>query len=162
MTEVETTVLEVRHITKKFPGVTALEDVSLSIEAGKVTALIGENGAGKSTLMKVLSGVYQDFEGEIHYKGEPVKFTGPKDAQQQGVVIIHQELNLIPYLSITENIFLGRELVTQYGTMDKSRMRRKTQELLDRLKLKVNPESPVFKLKVGQQRSPKRCLPMRS
>lgn len=151
MTELETAVLEVRHITKKFPGVTALEDVSLSIEAGKVTALIGENGAGKSTLMKVLSGIYQDFEGEIHYKGELVKFSGPKDAQQQGVVIIHQELNLIPYLSITENIFLGRELVTQYGTMDKSRMRRKTQELLDRLKLKVNPESPVFKLKVGQQ-----------
>lgn len=151
MTELETAVLEVRHVTKKFPGVTALEDVSLSIEAGKVTALIGENGAGKSTLMKVLSGVYQDFEGEIHYKGELVRFSGPKDAQQQGVVIIHQELNLIPYLSITENIFLGRELVTQYGTMDKSRMRRKTQELLDRLKLKVNPESPVFKLKVGQQ-----------
>ncbi|MCF0073943.1 sugar ABC transporter ATP-binding protein [Dyadobacter sp. CY261] len=145
------TLLEVKQITKRFPGVIALDDVSLSIEAGKVTALIGENGAGKSTLMKILSGVYPDFEGEIHYKGEPVRFTGPKDAQQQGVVIIHQELNLIPYLTITENIFLGRELVTQYGTMDKSRMRKKTQEILDRLKLKVNPESQVFKLKVGQQ-----------
>ena len=145
------TLLEVKHITKRFPGVIALDDVSLSIEAGKVTALIGENGAGKSTLMKILSGVYPDFEGEIYYKGETAKFAGPKDAQQQGVVIIHQELNLIPYLTITENIFLGRELVTQYGTMDKSRMRKRTQELLDRLKLKANPDSQVFKLKVGQQ-----------
>lgn len=143
--------LEVKRITKRFPGVIALDNVSMSIEAGKVTALIGENGAGKSTLMKILSGVYPDFEGEMHYKGEPAKFTGPKDAQQQGVAIIHQELNLIPYLTITENIFLGRELVTQYGTMDKSRMRKRTQELLDRLKLKVNPDVQVFKLKVGQQ-----------
>lgn len=145
------TLLEVKHITKRFPGVIALDDVSLSIEAGKVTALIGENGAGKSTLMKILSGVYPDFEGDIYYKGETTKFAGPKDAQQQGVVIIHQELNLIPYLTITENIFLGRELVTQYGTMDKGRMRKRTQELLDRLKLKVSPDSQVFKLKVGQQ-----------
>jgi ribose transport system ATP-binding protein len=143
--------LTVNHITKKFPGVIALEDVCLSIEAGKVTALIGENGAGKSTLMKILSGVYQDFDGEIIYKGEVVKFANPKDAQQKGVAIIHQELNLIPYLTITENIFLGRELVTQYGTIDKNRMRRKTQELLDKLKLKVNPDSAVYKLKVGQQ-----------
>lgn len=151
MMEVSDILLEVRQITKRFPGVVALDDVSLSIEAGKVTALIGENGAGKSTLMKILSGVYPDFDGEIHYKHEQVRFAGPKDAQQQGIAIIHQELNLIPYLTITENIFLGRELVTQYGTMDKSRMRRKTQDLLDRLKLKVNPDSAVFKLKVGQQ-----------
>jgi ribose transport system ATP-binding protein len=150
MTETAT-LLEVRKITKRFPGVIALDDVSLSIEAGKVTALIGENGAGKSTLMKILSGVYPDFEGEFHYKGEPMRFSDPKDAQQHGVAIIHQELNLIPYLTITENIFLGRELVTQYGTMDKSRMRKRTQELLDRLNLKVNPDSQVFKLKVGQQ-----------
>jgi len=143
--------LEVKKVTKRFPGVIALDDVSLSIEAGKVTALIGENGAGKSTLMKILSGVYPDFEGEFHYKGEPTRFSDPKDAQQHGVAIIHQELNLIPYLTITENIFLGRELVTQYGTMDKSRMRKRTQELLDRLNLKVNPDSQVFKLKVGQQ-----------
>lgn len=150
MTETAT-LLEVRKVTKRFPGVIALDDVSLSIEAGKVTALIGENGAGKSTLMKILSGVYPDFEGEFHYKGEPMRFSDPKDAQQHGVAIIHQELNLIPYLTITENIFLGRELVTQYGTMDKSRMRKRTQELLDRLNLKVNPDSQVFKLKVGQQ-----------
>lgn len=150
MTETAT-LLEVKKVTKRFPGVVALDEVSLSIEAGKVTALIGENGAGKSTLMKILSGVYPDFEGEFYYKGEPARFSDPKDAQQHGVAIIHQELNLIPYLTIAENIFLGRELVTQYGTMDKSRMRKRTQELLDRLKLKVNPDSQVFKLKVGQQ-----------
>lgn len=150
MTETAT-LLEVKKVTKRFPGVVALDEVSLSIEAGQVTALIGENGAGKSTLMKILSGVYPDFEGEFYYKGEPTRFSDPKDAQQHGVAIIHQELNLIPYLTITENIFLGRELVTQYGTMDKSRMRKRTQELLDRLNLKVNPDSQVFKLKVGQQ-----------
>jgi len=144
-------VLKVEKITKRFPGVTALEDVSLSIEAGKVTALIGENGAGKSTLMKILSGVYPDYEGTLTWKNEPVKFASPKEAQQRGIAIIHQELNLIPYLNITENIFLGRELLTQYGTLDKQRMRRLTQELLDKLKLKVNPDHRVVKLKVGQQ-----------
>ena len=139
------------NITKRFPGVLALERVCLSLEAGKVTALIGENGAGKSTLMKILSGVYQDFEGEIIFNGLPVMFSNPREAQNCGIAIIHQELNLIPYLSITENIFLGRELLTQYGTIDKNRMRRRTQELLDRLKLNVNPDALVVKLKVGQQ-----------
>jgi len=128
-----------------------LEDVCLSLEAGKVTALIGENGAGKSTLMKILSGVYQDFEGEILFKGLPVQFASPREAQNKGIAIIHQELNLIPYLSIAENIFLGRELLTQYGTIDKNRMRKRTQELLDKLKLKVNPDALVVRLKVGQQ-----------
>jgi ribose transport system ATP-binding protein len=143
--------LVAKNITKRFPGVLALQDVCMSLEGGKVTALIGENGAGKSTLMKILSGVYPDFEGEIWFKGEPVRFTGPADAQRRGIAIIHQELNLIPYLSVTENIFLGRELITQYGTVDKKRMRKRTQELLDRLKLHVNPEALVVKLKVGQQ-----------
>jgi ribose transport system ATP-binding protein len=143
--------LEVKHITKKFPGVIALDDVSLSVPAGKVTALIGENGAGKSTLMKILSGVYTDYEGEMSFKGAPAKFSGPKDAQEKGIAIIHQELNLIPYLTVSENIFLGRELLTQYGTLDKNRMRRKTQELLDKLKLMVKPDTQVVKLKVGQQ-----------
>jgi ribose transport system ATP-binding protein len=143
--------LTARNITKRFPGVLALQDVNLSLEGGKVTALIGENGAGKSTLMKILSGVYSDFEGEVLFKGEAIRFTGPADAQRMGIAIIHQELNLIPYLSVTENIFLGRELTTQYGTVDKNRMRKRTQELLDKLKLNVNPDTLVVKLKVGQQ-----------
>lgn len=138
-------------ITKRFPGVVALEDVCLTLEAGKVTALVGENGAGKSTLMKILSGVYQDFEGDIRLDGASVKLSGPKEAQQKGIAIIHQELNLIPYLTVSENIFLGRELISQYGTVDRNRMRRKTQALLDKLKLKINPDTQVFRLKVGQQ-----------
>lgn len=143
--------LTAENITKKFPGVVALENVNLTLEAGKVTALIGENGAGKSTLMKILSGVYADYEGRILWKNSLVKFQNPKEAQQHGIAIIHQELNLIPYLTITENIFLGREILTQYGTLDKNKMRRKAQELLDRLKLKVAPETRVVNLKVGQQ-----------
>ncbi|CAG5068977.1 Ribose import ATP-binding protein RbsA [Dyadobacter sp. CECT 9623] len=143
--------LTAENITKRFPGVVALENVNLTLEAGKVTALIGENGAGKSTLMKILSGVYADYEGQIFWKDNLVKFNNPKEAQQHGIAIIHQELNLIPYLTITENIFLGREMLSQYGTLDKNKMRRKTQELLDRLKLKVSPETRVVNLKVGQQ-----------
>ena len=143
--------LTVDKITKRFPGVIALEDVSLALEAGKITALIGENGAGKSTLMKVLSGIYQDYEGQIIFKGQVVRFSNPRDAQEQGIAIIHQELNLIPYLSITENIFLGRELITQYGTLDKRKMKLRTQELLDMLKLAVKPDTLVAGLKVGQQ-----------
>ena len=143
--------LTVDKITKRFPGVIALEDVSLTLEAGKITALIGENGAGKSTLMKVLSGIYQDYEGQIIFKGQVVRFSNPRDAQEQGIAIIHQELNLIPYLSITENIFLGRELITQYGTLDKRKMKLRTQELLDMLKLAVKPDALVAGLKVGQQ-----------
>lgn len=143
--------LKVDKITKRFSGVPALEDVSLTLEAGKITALIGENGAGKSTLMKVLSGIYQDYEGQIIFKEKVVRFLNPKDAQEQGIAIIHQELNLIPYLSITENIFLGRELITQYGTLDKRKMKLRTQELLDMLKLAVKPDTLVAGLKVGQQ-----------
>ncbi|MCE7041341.1 sugar ABC transporter ATP-binding protein [Dyadobacter sp. CY312] len=143
--------LVVEKITKRFPGVLALENVSMTLQAGKVTALIGENGAGKSTVMKVLSGIYQDYEGRIIFKDQIVRFSSPKDAQEQGIAIIHQELNLIPYLSITENIFLGRELITQYGTLDKKKMKARTQELLDKLKLSVKPDDLVAKLKVGQQ-----------
>ncbi|RRB04816.1 sugar ABC transporter ATP-binding protein [Larkinella rosea] len=139
------------NITKRFAGVTALENVCLEFQAGKVNAVIGENGAGKSTLMKILSGVYPDYEGRILFKGQPVRFASPREAQDGGIAIIHQELNLIPYLSITENIFLGRELTTQWGMLDRKAMRLRTQQLLDRLKLTVSPETLVAELKVGQQ-----------
>jgi ribose transport system ATP-binding protein len=143
--------LAVENITKKFPGVIALENVCLELHAGKVNAIIGENGAGKSTLMKILSGVYDDYEGTILFKNEPITFESPKHAQDLGIAIIHQELNLIPYLSITENIFLGRELVTSWGMLDKKAMRAKTKALLERLKLNVEPDTLVYTLKVGQQ-----------
>jgi ribose transport system ATP-binding protein len=139
------------NITKRFSGVTALDNVCLEFQAGKVTAVIGENGAGKSTLMKILSGVYPDYEGQIQFKGEPVRFSSIRDAQDCGIAIIHQELNLIPYLSITENIFLGRELATRWGTLDKRRMRERTQALLADLKLDLVPDTLVADLKVGQQ-----------
>jgi ribose transport system ATP-binding protein len=139
------------NITKKFPGVIALDNVCFEFYAGKVNAIIGENGAGKSTLMKVLSGVYQDYEGKILFKGKQVTFSNTRQAQDAGIVIIHQELNLIPWLSIAENIFLGREINTAWGTLNKKAMRQKAQALLDKLKLNVSPETLVSQLKVGQQ-----------
>ncbi|MGG9960849.1 sugar ABC transporter ATP-binding protein [Ferruginibacter sp. SUN106] len=143
--------LVTKNITKKFPGVTALENVNLQIDAGKVTAVIGENGAGKSTLMKILSGVYTDYEGQIIFKDKPVNFSGTAAAQDAGIAIIHQELNLIPYLSITENIFLGRELVNAFGLLDKRAMHTKAKALLHTLHLDVEPDSTIASLKVGQQ-----------
>ena len=143
--------LVAENITKKFSGVTALDNVCLELHAGKVNAIIGENGAGKSTLMKILSGVYEDYEGKIIFKDEQVSFSNPKEAQDSGIAIIHQELNLIPYLSITENIFLGRELTTNWGTLDKKAMRSKTKLLLEKLKLNVGPDTLIYELKVGQQ-----------
>ncbi|GEO04395.1 ribose import ATP-binding protein RbsA 2 [Adhaeribacter aerolatus] len=143
--------LVAENITKKFSGVVALENVCLEIEAGKVTALIGENGAGKSTLMKILSGVYPDYEGRILFRGQLVNFANPREAQRSGIAIIHQELNLVPYLSITENIFLGREIITNWGTLNQKEMRRRTQLLLHKLKLEVAPDTLVGELKVGQQ-----------
>ncbi len=143
--------LVAENITKKFSGVTALDNVCLELHAGKVNAIIGENGAGKSTLMKILSGVYAEYDGRIVYKDKPVRFQNIKQAQAAGIAIIHQELNLIPYLSITENIFLGREINTRWGTLDKKRMRGQTQSLLTRLKWTVDPDTKISSLKVGQQ-----------
>ncbi|MCI6667432.1 MAG: ATP-binding cassette domain-containing protein, partial [Romboutsia timonensis] len=104
-------ILEMKNITKEFPGVKALDNVNLKVEEGEIHALVGENGAGKSTLMNVLSGVYPygSYEGDIVYKGEVCKFKEIKDSEKKGIVIIHQELALVPYMSIGENIFLGNE-----------------------------------------------------
>lgn len=143
--------LAVKNITKRFPGVVALDDVCLELHPGKVNAIVGENGAGKSTLMKILSGVYNDYEGTIFYKNKLVSFTGIRDAQASGIAIIHQELNLVPYLSTWENIFLGRELENRWGLLDKKKMIAEARLLLQRLKLNVDPELPVSELKVGQQ-----------
>jgi ribose transport system ATP-binding protein len=143
--------LVAENITKRFAGVTALDKVCLEFPAGQVTAVIGENGAGKSTLMKILSGVYADYEGQLYFRGQPVRFASIRDAQACGIAIIHQELNLVPYLSIAENLFLGRELTNDWGLLDQKQMRRKTQELLARLHLDMAPETLVSELKVGQQ-----------
>lgn len=143
--------LSAKNITKKFSGVTALDNVSLDLEAGKVNAIIGENGAGKSTLMKILSGVYTEYEGTIVLDNQLVKFKNTREAQDKGIAIIHQELNLIPHLSIVENIFLGREITNAFGILDKVKMRQNTEGVLQKLRLDVDPNTPIKNLKVGQQ-----------
>lgn len=143
--------LEARHISKTFARLKALDDVNVVLESGKVTALIGENGAGKSTFLKIMSGIYSDYEGEIVFKGKGVRFKSPKDAQDQGISIIHQELNLIPFLTVSENIFLAKERVDRLGFLDKRAMRRKTQEILQKLQLDISPDTVVGSLKIGQQ-----------
>jgi ribose transport system ATP-binding protein len=143
--------LVAQNITKKFAGVTALNNVNLELHPGMVNAIIGENGAGKSTLMKILSGVHTDYEGNIIYNNETLKLTGTKDAEAKGIVIIHQELNLVPGLSIAENIFLGRELCNSIGILDKREMTREAKKLMEKVKLDVDPGALVGDLKVGQQ-----------
>lgn len=144
-------ILKAVNITKKFVGVTALDNVSINILKGKVNVIVGENGAGKSTLMKILSGVYPDYGGTLLLQGEPVNFSNPKDAMSKGIAIIHQELNLIPYLSISANIFLGRELVDSFGMLDFKKMNAITKRLLERVECHVPATTLVSKLRVGQQ-----------
>ncbi len=146
-------ILEMRNITKTFPGVKALSDVTFSVRQGEIHALCGENGAGKSTLMKVLSGVYPHgtYEGEIHYMGKQREFYGIKDTEEEGIIIIHQELALIPMLSITENIFLGNE-VAKSGVIDWAEATRRTKELLAKVGLKnENPATLITHIGVGKQ-----------
>jgi len=143
--------LVAKNISKKFSGVTALDNICLELHPGKVNAIIGENGAGKSTLMKIFSGVHTQYEGEIVYNGKPVKFSNTKEAEEAGIAIIHQELNLVPYLSIAENIFLGREITNAFGVLDKKQMNEKTKQLLARLNLSISPDTKIAALKVGQQ-----------
>jgi ABC-type sugar transport system ATPase subunit len=144
-------ILEMRDITKRFPGVIALQDVSLQVHAGEVHALVGENGAGKSTLMRVMSGVYTDFEGSLSIDGEPVAFHDTRAAQDAGVAMIHQELNLVGGLTVYENIFLGRELRNRLGMLDRISMRRASEALMTRLGLDIDSEVAVDRLRVGQR-----------
>src|SRR3989304_819568 len=142
--------LEMRGITKRFPGVLALTSVDFDVQPGEVHALVGENGAGKSTLMKILAGVYERDEGEVRLKGRPVNFTNPRQAQLAGIVTIYQELNQVPEMSVTENIFLGNEL--ERGVMLRwSDMHDKAKELLAKLHLDIDPRQPINKLGVAQQ-----------
>ena len=145
-------ILEMRDITKTFPGVKALQDVSLAVQRGHIHAICGENGAGKSTLMKVLSGVYPhgSYDGEIVLEGEPVAFKNINDSEAAGVVIIHQELALSPYLSIAENIFLGNEQATG-GWIDWNKTNREASALLKRVGLRDNPITKIRDIGVGKQ-----------
>jgi putative multiple sugar transport system ATP-binding protein len=145
-------ILEMRGIRKAFHGVVALDNVNLKVRAGEIHAVVGENGAGKSTLMKVLSGVYPhgSYSGEIHFSGQERQFRGISDSEKLGIIIIHQELALVPLLSITENIFLGNEQA-RYGIIDWASSYRKTQQLLAKVGLKESPDTLITNLGVGKQ-----------
>jgi len=146
------TILEMSDITKTFPGVKALSDVTLTVRRGDVHAICGENGAGKSTLMKVLSGVhpYGSYEGQITFNGQPVEFHNIRDSEHAGIVIIHQELALIPELSIAENIFLGNE-ETKNGVIDWVSTNNRARDLLARVGLREDPETAIKNIGVGKQ-----------
>ncbi|MGE8129311.1 multiple monosaccharide ABC transporter ATP-binding protein [Methylobacterium sp. NPDC080182] len=145
-------VLEMRGITKTFPGVKALSDVNLTVEPAEILALVGENGAGKSTLMKVLSGVYPygSYTGDITYEGRPGRFRDITDSERLGIVIIHQELALVPYLSIAENIFLGNE-PARFGVIDRDRVQARARALMAMVGLDESPDTLVTHLGVGKQ-----------
>lgn len=145
-------ILEMINITKTFPGVKALDNVNLRVQSGEIHSLCGENGAGKSTLMKVLSGIYPhgSYEGAILYNGKACKYKGIKDSEADGIVIIHQELALSPYLSIGENIFIGNEIANR-GVIDWQEVRIRTKELLKKVGLDEDPDTIVNTLGVGKQ-----------
>lgn len=146
----EMALLEMKHIHKRFPGVYALKDVNLELQRGEVHALLGENGAGKSTLIKVLGGIYSADEGEIIIEGRKVSIQGVKDAQENGISIIHQELVLVPYMTVAENIFLGREPMKS-GFVDKKKMNEEAQVLLDAYDMKIRATRLVKDLTIAQQ-----------
>lgn len=145
-------ILEMQGITKRFPGVVALDHVNLQVRHGEIHAVVGENGAGKSTLMKVLSGVYPHatYEGDIRWQGQVQHFAGIADSEAQGIIIIHQELALVPLLSIAENIFLGHE-TARAGIIDWTQAHRRTRELLAKVGLKEPPSALIDTLGVGKQ-----------
>jgi ribose transport system ATP-binding protein len=139
-----------KKISKIFPGVKALTDVDFQLKAGEVHALLGENGAGKSTLIKVLGGIYHAEQGEILIEGKPVTIQNVSDARANGISIIHQELVLVPHMTVYENIFLGRELMGPFG-VDRTRMCREAQKMLDRFDLGIAADEQVINLSIAQQ-----------
>ena len=145
------TILEIEGIRKEFPGVVALDDVRCRLRRGTVHALMCENGAGKSTLMKIIAGIYTPDQGTIRLNGEDVSFTGPLDALERGIAMIHQELALMPYMTVAENIWIRREPVNRIGIIDHGRMFAMTQDLFDRLGIRIDPRAEVRLLTVAQR-----------
>ncbi len=144
-------ILEVQNVSKSFPGVKALDNVSFELRRGEVHALVGENGAGKTTLMKILSGVYRADQGTIRYKGKEVAFRDVTEARKAGIGIIYQELNLIPHLTVAANIFVGREPLTRLGTLDEKKMNAGAVAILSRLNVHLDPTITLKKLPVSKQ-----------
>ena len=143
-------VLEMRGIGKTFPGVRALDGVHLTAHAGRVVALLGENGAGKSTLINVLSGVFPAYDGEVLVDGEPVTLHAPAEAQRLGIATIHQELNLVPDMSVSDNVWLGRER-SRAGWVERREQAREAARLLGRVGLEIDPRKPVRQFRVAEQ-----------
>jgi inositol transport system ATP-binding protein len=143
--------LAAEGIRKEFPGVVALDDVSFRLRRGSVHALMGENGAGKSTLMKVLAGIYQPDKGKVQLKGVDIRLASPLDALENGIAMIHQELNLMAYMTVAENIWIRREPLNRFGLVDHGEMYRRTEELFERLNIGIDPEAKVGDLSVANR-----------
>lgn len=148
----QTPIVEMKNIHKSFFNVQVLKGVDFDLVPGEIHALMGENGAGKSTLMKILTGIHKSNSGEIHYKGNLTEYHSPKEAEKAGIAVIHQELNIIPYLTVAENMFLGKELRRQpFGILKTKEMNEKTREYLNRLGIDLDPQKEAGDLSVGQQ-----------
>jgi inositol transport system ATP-binding protein len=143
--------LEVENVRKAFPGVLALDDVRFRLKRGHVHALMGENGAGKSTLMKIISGIYTPDSGSFRLKGQEIRLTSPLDALRYGIAMIHQELNLMAYMTVAENIWIRREPLNGLGFVRHGEMRRRTQALFDRLDIALDPDAEVRDLSVASR-----------
>ena len=147
----EKVVLQMKGVKKYFPGVKALDGVDFELQKGEIHALLGENGAGKSTLIKILTGIYSMTEGSIHIKGEEVHMKTVKDARDNRIAAIHQEICLVPYISVARNVYLGRELKNKLGLMDDKTMEAETQKLLDRLGMDIDASREVRQYTIAQQ-----------
>ena len=143
--------LEIKNARKEFPGVVALDDVSLQLRRGTVHALMGENGAGKSTLMKIIAGIYVPDSGTVTLRGVEIRLKSPLDALENGIAMIHQELNLMPYMTVAENIWIRREPQNRFGFIQHGEMARKTAELFKRLNIAIDPEIKVGELSVANR-----------
>ena len=143
-------ILTMKGIHKSFPGVHALNGEDLEVRKGEVLALMGENGAGKSTLMKVLTGIYQKDEGEIVYEGKNVEFLSPREAQDAGITIVHQEINMMGQLTVAQNIFIGREFMNG-KIIDDKKMNEEAARLFQRLNIDIDPSEVIDNLTVGKQ-----------
>jgi len=143
--------LQVEGVRKEFPGVVALDNVSFRLKPGTVHALMGENGAGKSTLMKIIAGIYHPDSGSFQLRGKDIRLTSPLDALENGIAMIHQELNLMPFMTVAENIWIRREPRNALGLVDHAALRRKTAALFEKLNIKIDPEIEVRDLSVANR-----------
>lgn len=144
-------VLELRGVSKRFAGVAALSGVDFTLNAGEVHGLVGENGAGKSTLMKIIAGVHADYEGEMLLDGQPVRFRSPRDARDAGIGMVHQELSIVPALSVAENVLLGMQPLNGMGLVSWRRMRERARRQLEALGINLDPAAPAGSLPLGLQ-----------